>query len=109
MLGCVVDRCGLDMVFPQLRPLPSWKRVVAHAWGPLAAWLRVVHELGLRRVAGSGAVWCLDKGSTRHPRLPDSEGYAVDLAASHEARARAIRNAWRKAQWDAWKPKRLCH
>eukprot|EP00969_Alexandrium_andersonii_P047014 2062675-Alexandrium_andersonii.AAC.1 len=64
MLGCMVARCGLEAVSYQLRFLPSRKRVAAHAWGPLIAWLHVMQELGLHKVAGNGAVWCLDRGNT---------------------------------------------
>eukprot|EP00969_Alexandrium_andersonii_P270821 11970241-Alexandrium_andersonii.AAC.1 len=55
MLDCMIRRCGLDYVIECVEQLPCWQRVCANAWGPIAAWLFVMRQLGLRRVEGGGA------------------------------------------------------
>eukprot|EP00969_Alexandrium_andersonii_P012673 552500-Alexandrium_andersonii.AAC.1 len=104
----MIRRCGPQHVGQCLDRLPCWQRVCAHSWGPLTAWLYVMQQLGLHRVAGPGLIWTTNAANTCHPRMQDEGGHDVDLSSDPGSRMHAIRNAWRKSQWDAWR-KRLRH
>eukprot|EP00969_Alexandrium_andersonii_P339050 14986264-Alexandrium_andersonii.AAC.1 len=96
-----MERMGVDSFAIRLSLASRWGRVGHQAWGPMSTWLYLLQELGFVKVQGP-LIWTLDAGNIQHPRKQDGAEWDLDMQAPDEARARAIRNAWRSRCWCKW-------